>query len=63
MDSPSDFVCISFKISFIKSSSAALLPVEIVSGDFFVRVGDPTGVTNSSGDNASASSGTSLIVS
>jgi len=65
MDSPSVFECISLRICPIRSSSAALLPVDTVSKDFFFgRFGEPTGVTNSSGEVMSASaSGTSLMVS
>jgi len=39
MDSPSVLLSISFKIDFIKSSSA-LLPVEMVSGDFLDSMGE-----------------------
>ena len=60
MDSPSVLECISLSICPMRSSSAALLPVEMVSKDFFfVVTGELTGVTNSSGEG----SGTSLMVS
>lgn len=47
MESPSDLTVTSLSISFMRSSSAPLLPVDIVSGDF-LKVGEPHGVSNSS---------------